>query len=70
MDVCELTLAVVTFPPSREQVPRDEEHEGWHDVFVRCLGRRLLVNFSCWIVVFVCCNYLSICTELHYILKM
>jgi hypothetical protein len=28
--------------------------------FVRGLGRRLLVNYGCWIVVFVWCNYLTI----------
>jgi hypothetical protein len=34
-------------PPGQEQVPQDEEHEGCHDKFVRCLGRRLPVNYGC-----------------------
>jgi hypothetical protein len=59
MKLCELTLAVLT-PPGQEQVPRDEEHEGCHDEFVRGLGHRLPVNFGCWIVIFVGCNYLFI----------
>ena len=46
MNVCELTLAVLTSPLGQEQVPQDEAHEGWHDVFVRGLGRRLPVNFG------------------------
>jgi hypothetical protein len=50
MNVCELTLVVLR-PPSREHVPQDEEHEGCRDEFMRGLGRRLLVNFGCWIVV-------------------
>jgi hypothetical protein len=28
--------------------------------FVRGLGRRLPVTYGCWIVVFVCCSYLTI----------
>jgi hypothetical protein len=52
MNVCDLTLAVLT-PPGKEQVPQDEEHEVCRDEFVRGLGRRLPVNFGCWIVVFV-----------------
>jgi hypothetical protein len=40
-------------PLGQEQVPQDEELEGCRDEFVRGLGRRLLVNFGCWIVVFV-----------------
>jgi hypothetical protein len=47
MNVCELTLVVLTFPPGQEQVPHDEEHEGCRDEFVRGLGRRLLVNYGC-----------------------
>ena len=47
-------------PPCQEQVPQDEEHEGCCDEFMTSLGRCLPVNFGCWIVVFVWCNYLSI----------
>jgi hypothetical protein len=47
-------------PPGQEQVPQDEARERWCDVFVGGLGRRLPVNFGCWIVVFVWCNYLTI----------
>jgi hypothetical protein len=46
MNVCELTLAVLT-PPGQEQVPQDMEHEGCRDEFVRGLGRRLPVNYGC-----------------------
>jgi hypothetical protein len=53
MNVCELTLVVLTFPPGQEQVQQDEENEECRDEFVRGLGRRLPVNYSCWIVVFV-----------------
>jgi hypothetical protein len=42
MNVCELTLDVLT--PGQGHVPRDEEHEGCLDEFVRGLGRRLPVN--------------------------
>jgi hypothetical protein len=52
MNVCELALAVL-ISPGQEQVPQDEEHEGCHDEFVRDLGRRLPVNYGCWIVVIV-----------------
>jgi hypothetical protein len=52
MNVCELTLVVLT-PPGQGQVLQDEEHEGCRDEFVRGLGRRLRVNYGCWIVVFV-----------------
>jgi hypothetical protein len=31
MNVCELTLVVLTSPKVKEHVPRDEEHEGCHD---------------------------------------
>jgi hypothetical protein len=44
MNVCELTLAVLT-PPGQEQVPQDEAREGCCDAFVSGLGRRLPVNF-------------------------
>jgi hypothetical protein len=47
-------------PPSQEQVPPDEAREGCRDEFVRGLGRHLTVNYGCWIVVFVWCNYLTI----------
>jgi hypothetical protein len=47
-------------PPGQEQVPLDEAWEGCRDEFVSGLGRRLPVNFGCWIVVFIWCNYLSI----------
>jgi hypothetical protein len=52
MNVCELILAELT-PPGQEQVPQDEKHEGWRDVFMRGLYRRHPINFGCWIVVFV-----------------
>jgi hypothetical protein len=45
MNVCELTLAISP-PTGQEQVPQDEAHEGCGDVFVRGLGRRLVVNFG------------------------
>jgi hypothetical protein len=47
MNVCELTLAVLTSPLGQEKVPQDETHEGCCDEFVSGLGRRLPVNFSC-----------------------
>jgi hypothetical protein len=53
MNVCELTLVVLTFPLGQGQVLQNEEHEGCHNEFVRGLGHRLLVNYGCWIVVFV-----------------
>jgi hypothetical protein len=53
MNVCELTLVVLTFPLGQEQILWDEEHEGCRDEFVRGLGHRLLVNYGCLIVVFV-----------------
>jgi hypothetical protein len=59
MNVCELTLDVLT-PPGQEQVPQYEAHEGCSDEFVSGLDRRLPVNIGCWIVVFVWCNYLTI----------
>jgi hypothetical protein len=46
MNVCELTLAVSHLPIGQEQVPQDEAFGGCCDVFVRGLGRRLLVNFG------------------------
>jgi hypothetical protein len=46
MNVCELTLVVLTSPSDQEHVPHERAHEGWCDVFVRGLGRRLLVNFG------------------------
>jgi hypothetical protein len=53
MNVCELTLAVLAFPSGQEQVPQVKEHEGCRDEFVRGLGHRLVVNYGCWIVVFI-----------------
>jgi hypothetical protein len=53
MNVCELTLTVLTSLLGQEHVAHDEEHEGCCDEFMRGLGRRLLVNYGCWIVVFV-----------------
>jgi hypothetical protein len=47
-------------PPGQEQVPQDEAHGGCCDAIVRGLGRRLPVNFGCWIVVFVWCKCLII----------
>jgi hypothetical protein len=47
-------------PPGQGQVPQDEAHEGCCDGFVSGLGRRLPVNYGCWNVVFVWCNYLCI----------
>jgi hypothetical protein len=46
MNVCELTLAVLT-PLGQGQVPQDKEQEGCHDEFVRDLGHRLLLNYGC-----------------------
>jgi hypothetical protein len=48
MNVCELTLVVSHPPPhtGQEQVPQDEALGGCCDVFVRGLGRPLLVNFG------------------------
>jgi hypothetical protein len=43
-----------------EQVPQDKEHEGCRDEFMRRLGRCLPVNYGCWTVVFIWCNYLTI----------
>jgi hypothetical protein len=45
MNVCELTLAVLT-SPGQEQVPLDEAHEGCCVEFVSGLCRRLPVNFG------------------------
>jgi hypothetical protein len=45
MNICELTLAMLT-PPGLEQVPLDEAHEGCCDESVSGLGRRLPVNFG------------------------
>jgi hypothetical protein len=54
MNVCELTLAVLTSPHlGQEQVPQDEAHEGCCDEFVSGLGHGLPVNYGCWIVVFI-----------------
>jgi hypothetical protein len=53
MNVCELTLVVLTFPLGQGQVSQDEAREGCRDDFVSGVGRRLPVNYGCWIVVFV-----------------
>jgi hypothetical protein len=39
-------------PPGQGHVSQDEAHEGCCDEFMSGLGRRLPVNFGCWIVVF------------------
>jgi hypothetical protein len=52
MNVCQLTLAVLT-SPGQGQVLQNEEHEACRDEFVRGLGCRLPVNYDCWIVVFL-----------------
>jgi hypothetical protein len=49
----------IHIPPGQGQVS-DEAREGCRDEFMRGLGRRLPVNYGCWIVVFVWCNYLII----------
>jgi hypothetical protein len=46
MNICELTLVVLT-PPGQGQVPQDKEKEGCRYEFVRGLGRRLPVNYGC-----------------------
>jgi hypothetical protein len=46
MNVCELTLSVLT-SPGQGHVSQDKDHEGCRDKFVRGLGRRLLVNYGC-----------------------
>jgi hypothetical protein len=53
MNVCELTLAILTSPLGQEHVPQDVAHEGCCDEFVSGLGRHLPVNYGCWIVVFI-----------------
>jgi hypothetical protein len=40
-------------PLGQGYVPQDEAREGSCDEFVSGLGHRLLVNYGCWIVVFV-----------------
>jgi hypothetical protein len=45
MNVCELTLDVLT-SPGQGQVSQDVAREGCRDEFVRGLGRRLPVNFG------------------------
>jgi hypothetical protein len=46
-------------PPGQGQEPQDESMKDVAMRFVRGLGRRLPVNYGCWIVVFVWCNYLT-----------
>jgi hypothetical protein len=53
MNVCELALAVLTYPQVKNRYHQDKEHEGYCVKFVRGLGRRLLVNFGCEIIVIV-----------------
>jgi hypothetical protein len=53
MNVCELTPSVLTSPSGQEHVPQDEVHAGCCDEYVRGQGRRLTVNYGCWIVVLV-----------------
>ena len=45
MNICELTLAVLTFPLGQGHVPQEEAHKGCYDEFVSGLDRRLPVNF-------------------------
>jgi hypothetical protein len=52
MNICELTLDVLT-SPGQEQVPQDEAHEGCCEEFMSGLGHRVLVKYGCWIIVFV-----------------
>jgi hypothetical protein len=40
-------------PLGQGKVPLDEAHERCYDEFVSGLGRRLPVNYGCWIDVFV-----------------
>jgi hypothetical protein len=60
MNVCELTLAVLTSPRSRIGTTKIRSMKDVAMRFVRDLGRCLPVNYGCWIVVFVWCNYLNI----------
>jgi hypothetical protein len=60
MNVCELTLAVLTSPKSRIGTAKIRSMKDVTMRFVRDLGRRLPVNYGCWIIVFVKCNYLTI----------
>jgi hypothetical protein len=54
------SLLLYSYPPGQGQVPQDKEHEERRDELVRGLGHRLPVNYGCWIVFFVLCNYLVI----------
>jgi hypothetical protein len=45
MNVCELTLVVLTFSLGQGKVPLEVAHKGCYDEFVSGLDRRLLVNF-------------------------
>jgi hypothetical protein len=47
MNICELTVAVLTSHQVKEHVLQDKEHEGCYDEFMRGLGRRLPVNSGC-----------------------
>jgi hypothetical protein len=50
MNICELTLVVLISPQVKNRYTR-MRREGCRDEFVSGLGRRLLVNYGCWIVV-------------------
>jgi hypothetical protein len=60
MNVCELTLAVLTSPQVKDRYHKMKSMKDVAMRFVRGLGRRLPVNYGCWIVVFVWCIYLTI----------
>ena len=47
MNVCELTLVVLTSPTGQGQLPQDEAREGCCDELMSGLDRRLLVNYGC-----------------------
>jgi hypothetical protein len=51
-------------PPGQGHVPQDEEHEGCCVEFVRGLGRRLPVNYGCWIIAPYDVIIYLFCTEL------
>jgi hypothetical protein len=69
MNVCELTLDVLT--PHRSRTCTIG-WGAWRMLWwiVSGLGHFLTVNFGCWIVVFIWCNFYLFCTELRYILMM
>jgi hypothetical protein len=61
----------LTPPTGQEQVPQDEAHGGWGDVFVRGLGRRLPVNFGlldrCLLIMYL---FIYFVQNSDYIVKM